>query len=98
MILSIDTIGPKAQRTKQKPPPILCIVAYPILASAITVWLSTQTGSDDLHTDKPRLVTRQRALTTSLLTRRAQVIDLRIYEARRSTAACTITYSTGNPL
>ena len=52
MILYIDAIGPNPQRSKQKPPPILYIVAYPILASAIAVWLSSQTGSD-FHTDKP---------------------------------------------
>jgi hypothetical protein len=65
MILYIDAIGPKPQQSKQKPRPILYIVAYPILASSeIAVWLSSQTGSD-FHTDKPHPVTRQRALTTS---------------------------------
>jgi hypothetical protein len=59
MILYIDAIGPKPQRSKQKRPPILYIVAYPILASsAIAVSLSSQTGSG-LRSDKPRLVTRQ---------------------------------------
>jgi len=42
------------QRSKRKPPPILYIVAYPILASAIAVWLSTQpNGGLTCTTDKP---------------------------------------------
>lgn len=53
MILSIDTIGPKAQRTKQKSPPnpVHCCLSHSRFGDYGLV--KHPNGVSDLHTDKP---------------------------------------------
>jgi len=101
MILYIDTIGLKPQRSKQKLPPILYIIAYPIHASsAIAVWLSSQTGSD-LYTDEPCLVTRQRGGVNDELIHFPDTIDTsyRFVDLRSPKVNCRFhgTYSAQKP-